>query len=84
MESYDSDLVNKLTVLNNDIKPFNSVGRRISDNVKILFETTNLDNMNPSVLNHVCIIMQDKTDWKLILDSKMSGLAVKFQLSTVR
>jgi hypothetical protein len=84
VETFDSDLINKLTVPSDDKKPFNTLGRTIPDNTKILFEMANLDNLNPTILNNVSIIMQEKTDWKLILESKMSALAIKFQLSTVR
>ncbi len=73
-----------MRILKGDLKPFNSTSDKINDSVKFIFETTNISNVSPAILNETLLISQNNIHWRYILESKISLLSLKFMLPQAR
>ena len=66
-----------------DLKPFMqkiSITLKKKDTIKFIFETSNLDNINPSIINKVLLIVQQDLNWRGILDSRLYTICLQYSV----
>lgn len=80
----DSSIFDQIALLKGDMRPYNSMLNKVANTVKLIFETTNLNHVPPSILNQTLLIVQTPLAWKCVLESKIHILSLKFMLPQSR
>jgi hypothetical protein len=76
----DSLLIDQLTMMKSQLNLYPSSTNEIPNTVKFIIETPNLDNINPSIINRILLIVQQDLDFKHVLETKINEISVKYNI----
>ena len=76
----DTLMLDQILLLKAQSNAYFSNTNKLPDTIKFIFETSNLNNINPSIINKCLLVVQEDLSWRAILDSRLYSVCLGYSV----
>ena len=76
----DTLMLDQILLLKTQSNAYFSNTNKLPDTIKFIFESSDLNNINPSIINKCLLVVQQDLDWHAILESRLYSVCLGYSV----